>query len=420
MSKNKGFDGGSSSSRGHGFHPNFNTATNMHLMFEAPSKETILMEREVNMEPSSYVDLYSFKTDYDHHQANHQSNISKEHVDSRRLLVGKFPACNGQNQQYHLESTTTPYSNYSSQNFVTPSSSNHHHDRGLHCHTLGSSTAATSSMQSDFADFTSNIGYEKWRRKAEMVAHPLFEQLFSTHISCLQAGNPIRDQSRRIHAYIEHSRRLFAKYSTTTPLSNDHYYKNNQGGLGGDNSSATLGELHKFMSHFVPLFSSYKDRLQQFVRPHTNACWELEQRIQCLTDVPIDKLDTGATMSDDDDEDIDELIKDIEARLNDESLDGSKVMGIGPLFPTEMERSLVDRVSQGLKSELKEGGDPTKEKIRKVTGEYLFGLEILVDVSFQLAVSNGGRQGKAGAGNGLAVEADKQLVYKSEEKELAQ
>ncbi|KAK9141800.1 hypothetical protein Syun_011200 [Stephania yunnanensis] len=225
-------------------------------------------------------------------------------------------------------------------------------------------------MQSDFGDFTSNIGYEKWRRKAELIAHPLFEQLFSTHISCLQAGIPIRDQSRRIHAYLEHSRRVFAKYSTTTPLSNDHYYKNNQGGLGGESTAVTIlaSFTSSWSSHFVPLFSSYKDRLQQYVRPHTNACWELEQRIRCLTDVPLDKLDTGATVSDDDDEDIDELIKDIEARLNDESLDGSKVMGIGPLFPTEMERSMVDRVSQELKSELKEG---YMEKIVDIREEIL-------------------------------------------------
>ncbi|KAK9138304.1 hypothetical protein Sjap_008898 [Stephania japonica] len=348
-SKNKGFDEGSSS-RSHGFDPNFNPATNMHLMFDgrAPSKETM----EVNMEPSPFVE-YPFKRYY--YQANQQS-INKEHVDSRR---------NGQHQQHPLETTHSELS----QSFVTPST----HDRGLHCHTLGSSTAAERLMQSDLADFTSNIGCyqrhrgsanvdhggeleEKWRRKADMLAHPLFEQVFSTHISCLQAASPVRDQSRRIDAQLKQSRQLFTKYSTS-PLTGDCYYKNNQAAIGGDNSSTTTpGELDKFMSHFVPRLSSYKDRLQQHVDLHTNACWELEQQIQSLTDIPLGELNTGAMMSDDDDEDIEDLIKDIEAGMNDESLEWSKGMGLhDPLFQTEIESSLIDRVSQGLKSELKEG-----------------------------------------------------------------
>lgn len=57
---------------------------------------------------------------------------------------------------------------------------------------------------------------------------------------------------------------------------------------------------------------------------------------------------TGATMSDDDEE------ADSEINLFDEGLDGADNMGFGPLVPTESERSLMERVKQELKHELKQ------------------------------------------------------------------
>lgn len=54
-------------------------------------------------------------------------------------------------------------------------------------------------------------------------------------------------------------------------------------------------------------------------------------------------------MSDDDDDHADS-----ETNLFDESLDGHESMGFGPLVPTESERSLMERVRQELKSELKQ------------------------------------------------------------------
>lgn len=57
---------------------------------------------------------------------------------------------------------------------------------------------------------------------------------------------------------------------------------------------------------------------------------------------------TGATMSDDDDEQADS-----DANFFDGGLDGSDTMGFGPLVPTESERSLMERVRQELKHELK-------------------------------------------------------------------
>lgn len=54
-------------------------------------------------------------------------------------------------------------------------------------------------------------------------------------------------------------------------------------------------------------------------------------------------------MSDDDDEQVDS-----DANLFDGGLEGPDSMGFGPLIPTETERSLMERVRQELKHELKQ------------------------------------------------------------------
>lgn len=54
-------------------------------------------------------------------------------------------------------------------------------------------------------------------------------------------------------------------------------------------------------------------------------------------------------MSDDEDDQAD-----CETNLYDGNLDGSDSMGFGPLIPTESERSLMERVRQELKHELKQ------------------------------------------------------------------
>lgn len=53
-------------------------------------------------------------------------------------------------------------------------------------------------------------------------------------------------------------------------------------------------------------------------------------------------------MSDDDDDQVDS-----DANLFEGSLEGADTMGFGPLIPTESERSLMERVRQELKHELK-------------------------------------------------------------------
>ncbi|XP_073001461.1 homeobox protein knotted-1-like 13 isoform X1 [Typha latifolia] len=191
---------------------------------------------------------------------------------------------------------------------------------------------------------------EKARYKAEILAHPLYEQLLSAHVACLRIATPV-DQLPRIDAQLAQSQNIVAKYSVLN---------------GGGQMIPDEKELDQFMTHYVLLLCSFKEQLQQHVRVHAMeavmACWELEQSLQSLTGVSPGE-GTGATMSDDDDEQADS-----ETNLFDGSLDGPDSMGFGPLIPTESERSLMERVRQELKHELKQG---YKEKIVDIREEIL-------------------------------------------------
>ncbi|KAL5698413.1 hypothetical protein ACHQM5_029455 [Ranunculus cassubicifolius] len=191
-------------------------------------------------------------------------------------------------------------------------------------------------------------GWENAKWKADIIGHPLYEQLLSAHVACLRIATPV-DQLPRIDAQLEQSQRVVAKYSVL-----------GHGGGGGDDK-----ELDQFMTHYVLLLCSFKEQLQQHVRVHAMeavmACWELEQSLQSLTGVSPGE-GTGATMSDDDEE------QDSDTNLYDGSLEGNDSMGFGPLVPTETERSLMERVRQELKHELKQG---YKEKIVDIREEIL-------------------------------------------------
>ncbi|XP_044425270.1 homeobox protein knotted-1-like 11 isoform X2 [Triticum aestivum] len=116
-------------------------------------------------------------------------------------------------------------------------------------------------------------------------------------------------------------------------------------------------------THYVLLLHSFKEQLQQHVRVHAMeavmACWELEQTLQSLTGASPGE-GTGATMSDDEDNPVDS-----ESNMFDGN-DVSDGMGFGML--TEGERSLVERVRQELKHELKQG---YREKLVDIREEIL-------------------------------------------------
>ncbi|KAG4190432.1 hypothetical protein ERO13_A07G030300v2 [Gossypium hirsutum] len=196
------------------------------------------------------------------------------------------------------------------------------------------------------------VNFQNARYKAEILAHPFYEQLLSAHVACLRIATPV-DQLPRIDAQLAQSQHVVAKYSA----------------LGGGSQGLVSDdkELDQFMTHYVLLLCSFKEQLQQHVRVHAMeavmACWEIEQSLQSLTGVSPGE-GTGATMSDDDDDDQ----VDSDANLFDTSLDGTDSMGFGPLIPTESERSLMERVRHELKHELKQG---YKEKIVDIREEIL-------------------------------------------------
>ncbi|XP_059286622.1 homeobox protein knotted-1-like LET12 isoform X1 [Lycium ferocissimum] len=191
--------------------------------------------------------------------------------------------------------------------------------------------------------------WEREKCKADILNHPLYDQLLSAHVSCLRIATPV-DQLPRIDAQLAQSQNVVAKYSV----------------LGQGQQPLDDKELDQFMTHYVLLLSSFKEQLQQHVRVHAMeavmACWELEQSLQSLTGVAPGE-GTGATMSDDDDDQADS-----DTNFLDGGFDGPDSMGFGPLVPTESERSLMERVRQELKHELKQG---YKEKIVDIREEIL-------------------------------------------------
>ncbi|CAM0909187.1 unnamed protein product [Alopecurus aequalis] len=181
------------------------------------------------------------------------------------------------------------------------------------------------------------------REKSAIEAHPLYERLLEAHVACLRVATPV-DQLPRIDAQI----------AARAPPPLPHPAGAPSGGE----------ELDLFMTHYVLLLCSFKEQLQQHVRVHAMeavmACWELEQTLQSLTGASPGE-GTGATMSDDEDNPVDS-----ESNTMFEGNDVSDGMGFGML--TEGERSLVERVRQELKHELKQG---YREKLVDIREEIL-------------------------------------------------
>ncbi|CAL5400478.1 unnamed protein product [Camellia sinensis] len=233
------------------------------------------------------------------------------------------------------------------------SNSNQWLPRSIHGETDDVPEIATAMNQEKASRRSESDGEESnWHSakcKSDVLSHPLYEQLLSAHVQCLRIATPV-DQLPRIDAQLAQSQHVVAKYSV----------------LGNGNQPLDDKDLDQFMTHYVLLLCSFKEQLQQHVRVHAMeavmACWELEQSLQSLTGVaPVEG--TGATMSDDDDDQADS-----DTNLLDGSLDGPDTMGFGPLVPTESERSLMERVRQELKHELKQG---YKEKLVDIREEIL-------------------------------------------------
>lgn len=57
------------------------------------------------------------------------------------------------------------------------------------------------------------VNWQNARSKAEILAHPLYEQLLSAHVACLRIATPV-DQLPRIDSQLAQSQNVAAKYSS--------------------------------------------------------------------------------------------------------------------------------------------------------------------------------------------------------------
>lgn len=186
--------------------------------------------------------------------------------------------------------------------------------------------------------------------KAEIATHPLYEQLLSAHVACLRVATPI-DQLPLIDAQLSQSHHVMRSYASHQQQLSTHPL-----------SPQERQDLDNFLGQYLLVLCSFKEQLQQHVRVHAveavMACREIEQNLQALTGVALAE-GNGATMSDDEDE------LQMEFSLDQSGGDGHDLMGFGPLLPTESERSLMERVRQELKLELKQGFRSRIEDVRE-------------------------------------------------------
>ncbi|CAH9132112.1 unnamed protein product [Cuscuta epithymum] len=182
--------------------------------------------------------------------------------------------------------------------------------------------------------------------KAEIATHPLCEQLVAAHVSCLRVATPI-DQLPLIDAQLSESHNLLRSYAlhhspSLSPLERQ--------------------ELDHFLSQYLLVLCTFKEQVEQHVRVDAveavMACREIEHNLLALTGASLGE-GTGATMSDDEDE------LQMDFTFDQTGTEGNDLMGFGPLLPTESERSLMERVRQELKIELKQGFRSRIEDVRE-------------------------------------------------------
>ncbi|KAM0024207.1 putative transcription factor Homeodomain-TALE-KNOX family [Helianthus debilis subsp. tardiflorus] len=187
-------------------------------------------------------------------------------------------------------------------------------------------------------------GDQNHQMKMEIANHPLYQHLLSAHVGCLRVATPI-DQLPLIDAQLSQAHHVLLRY-----ISNDHHRQ--------PTSSDDRHELDNFLTQYLVVLCAFKDRLQEHVRVDAveavMACREIEHNLQAMTGVTLGE-GSGATMSESDGED--EIVMDFPS---DQSGD---MLGFG--LPTESERTLIDRVRQELKIELKQGFRSKIEDVRE-------------------------------------------------------
>ncbi|XP_076921184.1 homeobox protein knotted-1-like 7 [Bidens hawaiensis] len=193
-----------------------------------------------------------------------------------------------------------------------------------------------------FADMLVTLSGDQNRQmKAEIANHHLYQHLLSAHVGCLRVATPI-DQLPLIDTQLSQSHNLLLPYMANHHQPTGHEERH---------------ELDNIMTQYLMVLSAFKDRLQKHVRVDAveavMACREIEHNLQAMTGVTLGE-GTGATMSDDDED---------EMALDFSSDQSGEMLGFGPLL--ESERTLIDRVRQELKIELKQGFRLKIEDVRE-------------------------------------------------------
>eukprot|EP00249_Psilotum_nudum_P012416 c23774_g2_i1 orf=501-1931(-) len=229
---------------------------------------------------------------------------------------------------------------HSAQRILLPAHHRYFQDSSLHDQFHSSRSNVTNMGGRFIAQETSTVdAWRSWKLKSDIVSHPLYEQLFSAHVSCLRVATP-EEHLQDFDAHLPSSHQLASRYST--PGRNVS--------LSGDEKE----ELDHFMAGYIFLLRSFKDQLYEHMRIHATeavlACSEIEQALVRLTGVSPEE-GSGATMSEDENESDDKEFYYIDAGV----YEAHDSLGFGPLMPTETEKSLLQRVRQELKLELKQG-----------------------------------------------------------------
>ncbi|KAH0643191.1 hypothetical protein KY290_035455 [Solanum tuberosum] len=217
--------------------------------------------------------------------------------------------------------------------------------------TTGLGGGDISSMMISSEDHNRNLNHHN-QLKGEIATHPLYEQLLSAHVACLRVATPI-DQLPLIDAQLSQSHHLLRSYASSQQQQQQQHHSL---------SHHERQELDNFLAQYLLVLCSFKEQLQQHVRVHAveavMACREIEQNLQLLTGATLGE-GTGATMSDDEDE------LQMDFSLDVSGGDAHDLMGMGFGLPTESERSLMERVRQELKIELKQGFRSRIEDVRE-------------------------------------------------------
>jgi homeobox protein Meis1 len=205
--------------------------------------------------------------------------------------------------------------------------------------------------RADWERARQNAEWEDARKRCMIFSHPLYAGLLQTHAACLCVGTPV-DQIPDIQEQLSQPPMIAEKYK----LVQERFL---------DCTQDEQDDLNHCMAEYTVILATFAELLQRHV--HTDvtdammSCWNLEKALHALTGAT-PEAGHGATMSDDDDD------YDSDYGAYEHNMDYNDSGGYGPLVPTETERSLVERVRQELKHELKQG---YKSKIEDVREEIL-------------------------------------------------